>query len=480
MSRVLVVSRNPAMAMGLSATDHEVCDLRPSALGDWISSTATADALVLDLESPSLATAAVARLREHGKLAPVLLVSSDRPGWDEPQMTGLEASAVLPLPITRPALLEALERLLGARWAGAAVAEGAGPFLPVEHLPAHPTVFHTAEALASLVDEPDPLAVLASESPELVPVPTSPHGDGPGGLVDGEPTGADTDTAEPGRATGQAVQDAEPAARGSSASRRIVLAGDSVSAAPLSAVPRTRRTTALPSRAAPSSVLDDLDRLRVTSPAPPSPAVGPPRTRTSRRGRRAASTDLAASAPASSAGHVLRGETPLAELVAALLAGADQLYGVPETAEVAVADAVERTGADAGALLVPDDGRWRVAAGVGLRPLEHRYELDARSWLVAEVAQGNKGVIVEDSDIARERLQGAPLASWRHLLAAPVPDVAALFILARRDDPAFTEKDLTKLAVIGTEASSLLAAALETRALARRLQEFRDEQDRPR
>jgi hypothetical protein len=151
------------------------------------------------------------------------------------------------------------------------------------------------------------------------------------------------------------------------------------------------------------------------------------------------------------------------------------LYGVRETAEVVIADAVERTAASAGALLVADGGRWRVAAGVNLRPLEHRYELGADSWLVAEIAHGHRGAIIEDTDVARSPLHGAPLASHRHLLAVPVPTVAGLLLVARDDDPHFTQDDLLMLDRVGQEAAPLLSAALETRALARALAEFRDD-----
>ena len=151
-----------------------------------------------------------------------------------------------------------------------------------------------------------------------------------------------------------------------------------------------------------------------------------------------------------------------------------ELFGVRETAEVVVTDAVERTAAGAGALLVPDGRRWRVAAGVGLRQLEHRYELDADSWLVYEIARGYRGAIIEDTDVARTPLHGAPLASRRHLLAVPVPTVDGLLLVARDDDPPFTEADLLMLAHVGEEAAPLLATALETRALARALLEFSD------
>lgn len=164
-----------------------------------------------------------------------------------------------------------------------------------------------------------------------------------------------------------------------------------------------------------------------------------------------------------------------AALVRQLAARVDDLYGLRETADVVIADAVERTAACAGALLVPDGGRWRVAAGVHLRPLEHRYELDADSWLVHEIARGHRGAIIEDTDVARSPLHGAPLASHRHLLAVPVPTVEGLLLVARDDDPGFTQDDLLMLARVGQEAAPLLSAALETRALARALSEFRDE-----
>jgi hypothetical protein len=170
-------------------------------------------------------------------------------------------------------------------------------------------------------------------------------------------------------------------------------------------------------------------------------------------------------------------ESPAGEaalLVRRLAALVHELYGVRETAEVVVADAVERTAAGAGALLVPDAGRWRVAAGVGLRQRENRYELDADSWLVDEIARSYRGAIIEDTDVARSPLHGAPLASRRHLLAVPVPSVDGLLLVARDDDPPFTEADLLMLARVGEEAAPLLATALDTRALARALLEFSD------
>jgi hypothetical protein len=71
-------------------------------------------------------------------------------------------------------------------------------------------------------------------------------------------------------------------------------------------------------------------------------------------------------------------------------------------------------------------------------------------------------------------LHGAPLASRRHLLAVPVPTVEGLLLVARDEDPAFTEDDVLNLARVGQEAAPLLSAALDTRALARALAELSD------
>ena len=123
MARVVVVSRNAAMALGLSGTDHDVVDMRPNIFGDWIESDDHCDALVLDLESPVLAAAGVTKLRDIGKSAPVLLVSSDRPGWDSPELRGLDSAFVLPLPVTGAALAAALDGILQSP-------ETDGSFLP--------------------------------------------------------------------------------------------------------------------------------------------------------------------------------------------------------------------------------------------------------------------------------------------------------------------------------------------------------------
>jgi hypothetical protein len=181
-------------------------------------------------------------------------------------------------------------------------------------------------------------------------------------------------------------------------------------------------------------------------------------------------------------GAVLR----TADLVRQLADRAGDLYGVNDTAQVLADDVIERADADAVAVLVPDGPVWRVSGGVGLRPLERRLQLDETHWLIAEIGAAGRAVLVEDTDIIRQDLAGAPLAAWRHLLAVPVPGVRAIVILARGDEgDAFTDRDLTAVISPVREAAALLLSAVETRRLARLLGPLREQDndglaDRPR
>jgi hypothetical protein len=167
---------------------------------------------------------------------------------------------------------------------------------------------------------------------------------------------------------------------------------------------------------------------------------------------------------------------PAASQLATLLAKrADDLAGVAETAQVIIEQAVDLTGADSAALLVRDGQRWRVAGDVGLRPVERRLELLPDSWLITQVAQPEKGLLIEGTDIARRQLAGAPLASRKHLLAITIPGSKALLLLARRADPPFVERNLDDAAVLCHEAQGYLEDALTVRTLARRLSAFTDD-----
>ena len=355
MPQVLVVSRSPLMAMSLRG-DFDVTDLRPGGFRDWLvqADDGHTDALVLDLGDPRLARQTVLDLRARDCLAPVLLVSSEHEGWDEFDGDQLAATRVLPLPVTRPALITALTELV------------------------QPLVVLVPNAVVPPPPPPSPLP-----QPEPMPEP--------------EP--------QPG--------------------------------------PAPPRPPVPPEPPAPQPVPPP-----VPQPMPP-PAPGPE------------------PAPA-----------PLPDDVRGLVLGLteflDELTTVADVADVVIADALDRTLAEAAALLVPDGACWRVAAGANLRPLEHRLELDESSWLVHEVALRGLGLLVEGTDIARTALQGAPLASWQHLLATPVPMVCGVLMLARSEH-AFDETDLKTQADLGREAGPWLQGAIETRALARALSPFTDE-----
>jgi len=89
--------------------------------------------------------------------------------------------------------------------------------------------------------------------------------------------------------------------------------------------------------------------------------------------------------------------------------------------------------------------------------------------LVENVASGGKGIIIEDSDIARQNLRGSPLASRAHLMAVPVPQVHAVLVLARDREEPFTERALGALAGLADESGPLLQQAIDLRSLARSL-----------
>jgi hypothetical protein len=164
------------------------------------------------------------------------------------------------------------------------------------------------------------------------------------------------------------------------------------------------------------------------------------------------------------------------ELVRMLHERVGELYGVSDTAQVLADDVIERADADSAAILVPDGPIWRVSGGVGLRPLERRLVLEDSHWLITEIGSAGRAVLIEDTDIIRQQLAGAPLAAWRHLLAVPVPDVRAIAVLARgQEGGPFTDRDLSAVIAPVREASPLLAQAIETRRLARLLSVLREQ-----
>lgn len=168
--------------------------------------------------------------------------------------------------------------------------------------------------------------------------------------------------------------------------------------------------------------------------------------------------------------------SPIA-LVRSLDERVDGLYAVSEVCQVLAESALEATGAEASAVMVPDQDTWRTVAGVNLRALEHRYAIEDGHWLIRNVVRPGRGMIVEHSDIVRRQMQGAPLASRNHLMAVPVPDTSVVVIAAREVDERFTEQDLAVLDSLAKEGRFLVSDALAVRTLARRMQRFLEHPD---
>ncbi|MDH4159732.1 MAG: hypothetical protein OEV62_05695, partial [Actinomycetota bacterium] len=114
MARLALVSRNALMAMGLSAADHEVVEVRVGEVDPWLlgSGPEDVDALVLDVGTPTEALRVVGDLRDRGHWLPVLLIASHDTGWDDPALAALPRVDVLVLPINAPKLTEAVDSLL--------------------------------------------------------------------------------------------------------------------------------------------------------------------------------------------------------------------------------------------------------------------------------------------------------------------------------------------------------------------------------
>lgn len=168
-----------------------------------------------------------------------------------------------------------------------------------------------------------------------------------------------------------------------------------------------------------------------------------------------------------------RRQLSTAALVAALLDRAPGLLGLHAVAAAVADDACARAAGSGSAVLVADGGHCVVAAGVGLRPLEERLQLDGDHWLVREVVGAGHGLIVEDTDIARRDLVGAPLSASEHLLVVPITSVGGLVIVARDGDgAAFASTDLAAVARLATEAADPLREAMQVRELRRALAEL--------
>jgi hypothetical protein len=415
MTRIVVVSRNPSLAWGLAAPERDLEEVRPHQIDVWLENADQhpADLVVLDLTDAAHSLTILTTLRANAYLSPALLVAGDDPSWEASPLHDLPGAEVLPLPVTTNSLQAAVERLIQAALPHAHVE-------PQDDGPAE----EAAGASGQAADQPEPES--SDDPPVTLPVPEQRTG-GVGNATPAPPTAPSA----PGRPS-IALRKSH---RTSDAVRQA-LAGANFSA-------------------------QVAEVAGVTQSSTDSPATAPD-----------AAPDAPTAFPRSD--KPARGMDNANALARALTLRVDELYTVPETAEVIVSDALDRTSADSAVLLLPDGDRWRVAAGIGLGNIERRFELGHDSWVVTNVARASKGVIVAESDVARRHFANAPLSSRKHLLAAPIRLVEGILLVSRDGDPGFTEDALVTLATLADEAGLLIAAALDVRDLARRLHAFTD------
>ncbi|GAC1611787.1 MAG: hypothetical protein NVS3B26_28120 [Mycobacteriales bacterium] len=211
----------------------------------------------------------------------------------------------------------------------------------------------------------------------------------------------------------------------------------------------------------------------------PGSAVAPPLTVVERRSAtRVHVNDTAMPSAAAHPYAAVLSETGVTDLVGQLLARLPDVASLGDVAAAILMDAVMKCQAQAGAVLVKDGAVWTVQAGHGLRPVEERLHVAEDSWLIEQIIHQGRGLLVEDSDIARQRLAGLPVASWTNIAAAPLGARRAVVILGA-DERVFSEADLTALRALDQEAEQLIDRAVHVRALARALLPFADQPEAP-
>jgi hypothetical protein len=463
MTRLVVVSRNAALPFALNSAGHEVVAVDDQSDVRWSEYVAFAEVVLLDLGDAAVCQLVVDDLTASA-IDPIraLLLSNGSSGWDE--MTALKRPGVdvLPLPLTMPRLAMALESLLH------------GP--PLSHVPAPPGPAPVVEAV-SVEALPEPGAGGdATEDPLpdpqideqvvdalVAPLPLQAAPPSALGLIEPEPDPEPRDELPP----------LPSASELDAASWAVPTAVASVLVVPPVGPPPP---AVEPLRAAAA----ELDEQLLDGPAPSPEAES--ESESEAEADELKELDDVRELEAPVVATVVKGaavERPVPHVISAVRAltfAVDQLDSVADTAQVVLSEALQVVPASAGALLVRDGVEWRVAAGEGLRPLEHRIRLDPEHWLVTEVSTSWHGVLISGGEGQWSQLFGAPLSSRAHLLAAPQPPLGAILMLAR-DDEQFSEDDLQALVPLNEEAGHLLSDAVDVRRLARALRPFCDDED---
>src|SRR5215470_12589441 len=111
MAQLLLVSRSMALSLRL-ADAHDVEEYPTEEL-DSLTPDPDVDVIVLDVAEPATAVRTLDDLRSRGVHTPVLIVSGYQADWAEVLAMSRADVYVVPLPITRAALLEGIDRLTG-------------------------------------------------------------------------------------------------------------------------------------------------------------------------------------------------------------------------------------------------------------------------------------------------------------------------------------------------------------------------------
>jgi transcriptional regulator with XRE-family HTH domain len=450
MNRLLVVSRNAALAVALTSAEYHVVVLSPDKPETWQGELARVDAAVLELDSAAAATAVLNGLRKDGVTVPVVVATGGGAAWAKVRSLQLPGVGFLHLPLAKPALLEAVhDALSGSHVPAKASAPSTAPTAPAAKKAPSRRPAKVGDMLTA-AREKRGLSVRDVARRTLILEETVQQ------IENGDFSGCGDTFLARGHVRSIAVTlGLDP--------ERVVARFDAMfgPASAAAAKPGRRRPDKAAAPAAPAPASSPIPQPR----ALPIAAEGPPPPPAAQARQPAES--YAPRLPA-------RGEqgpaAELQQLLLRLLSHSAELVGVEETADAVLAESIERAGADAGCVLLPDNGVWQLCASSGLRDNEHRLRLPEDHWLVREVVHQGQGFLVMDSDIMRSRLANAPLAAWPHLMGVPVSGVGGLILLAR-DKVAFVERDLEAVAGVAVEAVPLLTTALLVRQLSLALPE---------
>jgi DNA-binding NarL/FixJ family response regulator len=446
-TRLLVLSHNAALALALAAEEYELVVLPPDATQAWRAALGSVDGVVFELDNPVTAAATLRAIRREGPRTPILAAIGDEARWDKVRSVKLPRVRFLQLPMSQPELVAAVRSALSA-------ARGRSGALRSADEPSVGGLLRAARESRGLSLHDVSRRTLIMERTVRQ-------------IEDDDFSGC----GDPFFARGHVR--AIAAAVGLEFSQVITCFDAQVGTSRAAGLPgrpgprgQQSATVAAPVRPRAPRQVDPRTPPQEAAPQPwlAGPVTRPERSKQAESSKRPAAISRLLVEPLPAVGRVAAAEVD--QHLLGVLSRVSELTGVDETAEAVLTEAIERSGADAGCVLLPDASCWTICASAGLRKRENGARLPSDHWVVREVVEREHAFLVMDSDIARARLANAPLAAWRHLLAVPVLGVGGIILLAR-DKVTFAERDLQAVVTVAVEAAPLLTTAVLARRLAR-------------